>query len=61
MAKTPTAPTIICVVCGFQKKPIGRDAPAAAGNSLCNFECPGYYMEPLPYYLWPAEELDAEA
>ena len=44
-----------CTVCGLRKKPIGRDAPAALANSLCDYECPGYYGEPWPGFLWPGE------
>lgn len=44
-----------CVVCGLRKKPIGRDAPAAMANSLCDHECAGYRQDPKPGHLWPGE------
>jgi hypothetical protein len=47
-----------CTVCGMRKKPIGRDAGVAMGNSLCDHECSGYYSDPKPGYLWPGESED---
>ena len=44
-----------CTVCGLRKKPIGRDAPAAMANSLCNHECPGHHKDPYPGHLWSGE------
>lgn len=44
-----------CVVCRLVKKPRGRDAPLAMGNSLCDFECPGYDQDPQAPDLWPGE------
>lgn len=44
-----------CVVCARIKKPVGRDAAAATGSSLCDMECAGYWLEPLPGTLWPGE------
>lgn len=45
----------VCSICGLRKKPIGRDAPAAMANGLCDHECPGYLENPQPGYLWPGE------
>ena len=42
-----------CKVCHLLKKPIGRDAPAAMANSLCDHECDGYAQDPMPGYEWP--------
>lgn len=42
-----------CTVCGQRKKPVGRDAGAAA--SYCGPDCPGYMTPPLPGHLWPGE------
>ena len=44
-----------CRVCGLRKKPIGRSAPLAMGNGLCDHDCPGYREEPYPGDLWPGE------
>lgn len=44
-----------CTTCGMPKNPVGRDAPLAAANSLCNHECEGYWQEPKPGHLWPEE------
>ena len=44
-----------CTVCGLRKKPIGRSAPMAMANSLCDHECEGYYRDPHPGSLWPNE------
>lgn len=46
---------VTCTTCGLRKKPIGRSAPVEMGNSLCDHECPGYYLEPTPGDLWPGE------
>lgn len=48
---------VYCAVCQRRKKPVGRDA-ASAGPDLCDQECPGYYQEPHPGYLWPGEPED---
>ncbi len=48
---------VVCMRCHLRKKPIGRDAGAAQANSLCDYECPGYYEEPRPPHLWPNEDL----
>jgi hypothetical protein len=53
--ESPVGLSIVCKVCGRQKKPIGRDAPLAMANGLCDSECEGYYNEPKPGYLWPGE------
>lgn len=52
-AKTDCGVAVECRVCGRTKQPIGRDASGA--QYLCNFECDGYYQEPLPGDLWPGE------
>jgi len=44
-----------CVVCRRRKKPVGRSAPLEMANSLCDFECEGYYTDPKPGDLWPGE------
>lgn len=46
---------VSCTVCGLRKKPIGRDAPVAMANSLCDHECSGYLLDPRPGTLWPGE------
>jgi len=46
---------VYCTVCGLRKKPVGRAAPLEMANSLCDYECEGYVLEPLPGYLWPNE------
>jgi hypothetical protein len=46
----------VCTVCGLRKKPIGRSAPLALANSLCDHECEGYTQEPTPCDLWPGEK-----
>lgn len=45
-----------CEVCGQRKKPIGRDAPAAA--SYCDSDCPGSRQDPQPGHYWPSEGPD---
>ena len=47
---------VVCTVCGFTKKPIGRSAPFNA--YYCEDECPGYRQEPRPGSLWPGETSD---
>lgn len=42
-----------CSICGRRKKPQGRSAPI--GDSLCDYECPGYELEPKIGQLWPGE------
>ena len=46
---------VYCAVCSLRKKPRGRSAPLAMANSLCDSDCPGYYLEPYPGELWPNE------
>ncbi len=46
---------VICAVCHKRKAPRGRSAPMEMANSLCNFECPGYNLEPKVGSLWPGE------
>jgi hypothetical protein len=45
----------ICETCKRPKQPVGRDAPAAMGGGLCNYECPGYWVDTSPCDLWPGE------
>lgn len=47
--------SVECAVCHLTKKPLGRSAPMEMANSLCDFECPGYYQDPKPGQLWPGE------
>ncbi len=42
-----------CKTCGRSKQPQGRSTPWEM--YMCNFECKGYYEEPLPSNLWPGE------
>jgi hypothetical protein len=44
-----------CSVCGRAKKPIGRDS---RDNGLCDYECEGYMLDPLPDNLWPGEKTE---
>jgi len=44
-----------CQACWLIKKPVGRSAPLAMANGLCDYECPGYTQEPTPCDLWPGE------
>jgi hypothetical protein len=44
-----------CNACSLVKAPRGRSVPDAMANSRCNFECPGYYLDPKPGDLWPGE------
>jgi hypothetical protein len=44
-----------CTVCGRTKKPVGRSAPLAMANGLCDDDCEGYRLEPFPGQLWPGE------
>lgn len=46
---------IYCTVCDKRKQPIGRSAPIALADVLCNDDCPGYRQEPYPEQLWPGE------
>lgn len=49
-----------CTTCGRRKKPVGRDAPTAMANGLCDRECLGYREAPDPGHLWPNEKLPGE-
>jgi hypothetical protein len=42
-----------CTVCHRMKKPHGRSA--AIGACYCDYDCPGYDMDPKPGCLWPNE------
>jgi len=55
MAIDDVGVAVFCRVCHLRKKPIGRDAPSVMANSLCDRDCPGYYEEPHPGFLWPGE------
>lgn len=52
---TTVGRAVTCTVCGLQKKPRGRDAPAAIGG-LCDWKCSGYSLDPDPGHLWPGEK-----
>lgn len=45
---------VYCVVCGHRKAPIGRSVPI--GLYLCDRDCDGYDIAPLPGSLWPGEK-----
>lgn len=45
--------SVECAVCRRTKQPRGRSAPL--GGSLCDRECAGYRIAPLPGDLWPGE------
>jgi hypothetical protein len=47
--------SVYCAACGLRKKPVGRSAPLAMANGLCDDDCPGYREEPKPGDLWPGE------
>ena len=47
--------SVECTTCRRRKKPRGRSAPLAMANSLCDRDCEGYDVEPLPGNLWPWE------
>lgn len=44
-----------CAECGRRKAPRGRSVPMEAANGYCNWECPGYGLEPRSGHLWPEE------
>ena len=46
---------VTCTVCGRVKSPRGRSCPPAYGGALCDSDCVGYRLEPLPGDLWPGE------
>ncbi len=53
-----TAPILIglrieCTVCERTKCPRGRSAPLT--SSYCDWECPGWSLEPHVGSLWPGE------
>jgi hypothetical protein len=50
-----------CNVCHKTKKPFGRSAPLEAANGYCDYECPGYSLEPKAGHLWPEEWRDIQA
>lgn len=50
---------VTCTVCHLRKKPVGRSAPMETASSLCDFECTGYNLAPLPGDLWPGETCSA--
>jgi hypothetical protein len=46
-------PLVVCVVCGRAKSPRGRSAPLEMVG--CDWDCPGYSLEPRAGDLWPGE------
>ncbi len=47
--------SVLCVVCGKRKAPVGRDV-GIAWDSYCMLdECAGYQQAPRPPHLWPSE------
>ncbi len=44
-----------CSMCRKIKKPYGRSVPIEATNGYCDYECPGYRVEPRAGHLWPGE------
>lgn len=44
-----------CSTCGLPKAPVGRSVAAAAAGGYCDYECPGYRLEPVSGALWPGE------
>lgn len=42
-----------CTVCHQTKAPHGRSTPLY--GYYCDFECPGYNLDPKPGCLWPGE------
>lgn len=49
---------VVCEVCGYQKKPIGRSAPMGVPYCAEAYDgegCDGYYIDPRPGSLWPGE------
>jgi hypothetical protein len=47
--------SVECTVCKRTKAPRGRSVPMARANSMCDHECPGYWLDPKPGDLWPGE------
>ena len=54
-SRTDVGKSVNCSVCDLRKKPIGRDASVYEAGSLCDSECPGYYLQPHASDLWPGE------
>jgi hypothetical protein len=44
----------VCVSCGREKAPIGRDVAPAAYGAFCTDECYAYRWPPTPPQDWPA-------
>ena len=55
LSRTKVGVRVACFTCRLTKKPVGRDAPMAAANSYCDYECPGYWDGPRVGSLWPGE------
>ena len=47
--------SVECAVCRRGKAPLGRSVPLEMANSMCNWECPGYWQDPQVGSLWPGE------
>jgi hypothetical protein len=47
--------TVVCIVCGRHKKPMGRSEALPMAGTLCNEDCEGYELNPRPGHLWPRE------
>lgn len=54
-SRCPVGRAVYCITCGLRKKPVGRSAPDALANSLCDQDCDGYRLRPHPGSLWPGE------
>ena len=48
-------PLVRCVVCGKEKAPWGRNAPAVLYLCWGDPDCAGYRQDPQPDTLWPGE------
>ncbi len=46
---------VCCTICQLRKKPVGRSASPEMANGLCDDDCEGYRVDPLPGGLWPGE------
>lgn len=46
-----------CIVCHRTKAPRGRSVAPEMANGMCDWECPGYDVEPRAPHLWPNEPL----
>lgn len=60
LSATKIGIAVICAVCGYRKKPIGRSAPV--GMVMCEYHfpgdpsnCDGYNERPYAGHLWPGE------